>query len=75
MLYNGVTARHRSLVGPARVQHAKNAFAVMKTVVQIHFGGRSPLVGVMGAWQEAAKGQYRGVVLAAVRFGDGPELG
>ena len=74
MLYNGITARHRSLVGPARVQHAKNAFAVTEAVVQVHFRGGCPLVGVVGAWQEATEGQYRGGVFAAIRFGDGPQL-
>lgn len=75
MLHNRVPARHSSLVGAARVEVAKNGFAVVEPVVQVHFGSRGPPVGVVGARREAAEGQYRGGIFAAVGFGDGAQLG
>ena len=75
MLHYRVTARHSSLVGAARVEGAQDCFAVVIPVVQVHFGGRGPLVGGVGARRKAAEGQYRGGVFSAVGFGDGAQLG
>lgn len=75
MLHYRVPARYGSLVGAARVEGAQDGFAVVEPVVQVHFGGRGPLVGGVGARRKAAEGQYRGGVFSAVGFGDGAQLG